>query len=112
MANWTTLKEAVADVIKTNGNQEITGQILQNVLNNIISSVGENAAFAGVATPATNPGTPDGPVFYIAVEPGIYVNFNGLTISNLSILYSTESKVWRGVGLLSKEFFYNVNQTH
>ena len=25
MANWTILKEAIAHVVKTNGNQEITG---------------------------------------------------------------------------------------
>lgn len=63
MANWTILKEAIASVIKTNDNQEITGQLLQNALNNIITNVGENATFAGIATPTTNPGTPDGPVF-------------------------------------------------
>ena len=33
MANWATLKAAIAGIIKTNGNQEITGQLLQNVLN-------------------------------------------------------------------------------
>ena len=66
MANWSILKNAIASVIKTNGNQKITGQILQNTLNSIVNAVGENATFAGVATPSTNPGTPDGPVFYIA----------------------------------------------
>lgn len=81
MANWTTLKAAVAKVIKTNGNQEITGAVLQNVLNNIISNVGENASFVGVATPSTNPGTPDGNVFYIASESGTYPNFNGIEIA-------------------------------
>lgn len=58
MAKWSDLKAAVAEVIKTNGNQEITGAVLQNVLNNIISNVGENASFVDVATPSTNPGTP------------------------------------------------------
>ena len=53
MAKWSDLKAAVAKVIKTNSNQEITGAVLQNVLNNIISNVGENATFAGVATPTT-----------------------------------------------------------
>lgn len=77
MANWTILKAAIADIIKTNGNQEITGQLLQNVLNNIVSSVGENATFAGIAIPTTNPGAPDGPVFYLAATAGIYPNFNG-----------------------------------
>lgn len=82
MANWTTLKAAIADVIKTNGNQEITGQLLQNVLNNIVSSVGENSTFAGIATPTTNPGVPDGNVFYLATKAGTYSNFNGIEIAS------------------------------
>lgn len=91
MANWTTLKAAVAKVIKTNGNQEITGQVLQNVLNNIISNLGANATFAGIATPATNPGVPDGNVFYLAAEAGIYVNFGGAELeAGLNIL------LWNG----------------
>lgn len=81
MANWTTLKEAIASVIKTNDNQEITGQLLQNALNNIITNVGENATFAGIATPTTNPGIPDGPVFYIATTAGSYSNFGSLEVS-------------------------------
>lgn len=81
MANWTILKEAIASVIKTNNNQEITGQLLQNALNNIITNVGENATFAGIATPTTNPGTPDGPVFYIATTAGSYSNFGSLEVS-------------------------------
>lgn len=79
MANWSNLKAAIAKVIKNNGNQEITGQVLQNVLNNIVSSIGENATFAGIATPTTNPGAPDGNIFYLAGE-GIYANFSNLVI--------------------------------
>lgn len=82
MANWNTLKTAVADAINTNGNQEITGQILQNVLNSIITNVGENATFVDVATPETNPGTPDGPVFYLATTVGTYPNFNGIEVQD------------------------------
>ena len=81
MANWTTLKAAIANVIKTNGNQEITGAVLQNTLNSIVNAVGENATFAGVATPSTNPGVPDGPVFYLASQIGAYSNFNGLSVN-------------------------------
>lgn len=80
MASWTTLKAAIAESIKNNSNQEITGQVLQNVLNNIVSSIGENATFAGIATPTTNPGTPDGPVFYLAVQTGTYSNFSGISV--------------------------------
>lgn len=82
MANWSTLKAAIASVIKTNGNKEITGQLLQNVLNNIVSSVGENSTFAGIATPATNPGVPDGNVFYFATKTGTYSNFNAIKIES------------------------------
>ena len=80
MANWSDLKAAVASIVKTNGNKEITGQLLQNVLNNIISNVGLNSSFAGIATPGTNPGTPDGNVFYLATTAGTYSNFNGIVI--------------------------------
>lgn len=75
MANYRELKQAIADVIKTNGNQEITGAILQNVLKSMVSVIGENATFAGIAIPGTNPGTPDANVFYIAVKTGSYPNF-------------------------------------
>ena len=81
MANWSTLKAAIANIIKTNGNQAITGQLLQNVLNNIVSSVGENATFAGIAIPTTNPGAPDGPVFYLATTTGNYSNFGGIELA-------------------------------
>ena len=82
MANWNTLKGAVANVINANGNQAITGQLLQNVLNNIITNVGENATFAGIATVDTNPGAPDGPVFYLATTAGVYSNFNGIEVQD------------------------------
>lgn len=94
MANWTILKAAIADVIKTNGNQEITGQLLQNVLNNIVSSVGENSTFAGIATPTTNPGVPDGNVFYLATEAGTYSNFNGIEIASGEAVILEWRKRW------------------
>jgi len=87
MGNYEQLKQSVSDVIKTNGNQEITGSILQSTLLTIISTVGANATFAGIATPATNPGTPDGPVFYLASENGTYSNFGGIELQDgLSVL--------------------------
>lgn len=74
MANYATLKAAVADVVKTNGAQEITGANLQAVLLSIINSIGANYTFAGVATPSTSAGTPDQNVFYIG-GAGTYANF-------------------------------------
>ena len=77
MANWTALKAAVAAVIKTNGNKEITGAVLQTILNSIISNVGANATYKGVAITTTTPGTPDGNEWYFAANSGTYSNFNG-----------------------------------
>ena len=94
MADWDDLKAAIANVIKNNGNQEITGQVLQNCLNNIVSNVGANATFAGIATPYTNPGTPDGPVFYIAIEEGIYTNFGGITLLDGISILLYRSSTW------------------
>lgn len=94
MGNYTELKAAIAAVIKTNGNNEITGANLQNVLKTIVSTVGSNRTFAGIADAKTNPGTPDGNVFYVAYTAGKYVSFvSGSTYitvnpGELAILYN------------------------
>lgn len=99
MGDYEQLKKAIAGVIKTNGNQEITGAIMQNVLNTIVSTVGVNRTFVGIANKNTNPGTPDGNVFYIAYTAGNYVNFQFgagyLTVKpgELAILYN-ETTNW------------------
>ena len=82
MANYETLKAAIQQVVKTNGNNEITGALLQQSLLAMINSLGGYYQFAGVATPTTNPGTPDQNVFYITSTPGTYVNFGNLTVSD------------------------------
>jgi len=94
MGNYEQLKQAVADVIKSNGNQEITGAILQNALLTIISTVGHGATFAGIATPTTNPGTPDQNVFYIASQDGLYSNFNGIILENEVSILTIYENIW------------------
>lgn len=106
MGNYEQLKQAVADVIKTNGNQEITGAILQNALLTIISTVGDGAIFAGIATPTTNPGTPDQNIFYLAAQPGIYSNFGGVELTNQVILFANKNGNWvkqnTGIAIFAK----------
>lgn len=94
MANWDILKNAVSNVIKANDNKEITGIILQQTLLSIINNVGANATFAGIAEPSTNPGTPDGPVFWLATEVGTYVNFNRLTVSDEVAILLWSNNSW------------------
>lgn len=93
MSNYTSLKAAINANIKQNGNQEITGQILNSVLNAMVDTLGAGYQFAGVATPASNPGTPDAKVFYIANGKGIYTNFGGVEVMEDEVIvlcYDTE----------------------
>ena len=90
MSNYANLKSAIQSVIKTNGNNEITGQLLQNELLAMITTLGYGYQFIGVASPDTVPGTPDAKVFYIAYTPGTYTNFGGIVVTGLCILkYAT-----------------------
>lgn len=83
--SWSNLKAGISAVVKENNNQEITGANLQNVLITIVNSLGANATCGGIAHPNTSPGTPDGPVFWIASGPGVYVNFGNTKIDNAGI---------------------------
>ena len=93
MANYSELIATINDQIKANGNQEITGPVLNSVLQAMVSALGEGYQFMGVASPDTNPGTPDEKVFYIATEPGTYSNF-GVNIAGPSIITANASGSW------------------
>lgn len=88
MSNYATLIASIQSVITQNGNNEITGTILQQTLLSMINSLGSGYQFVGIATPETNPGTPDQRVFYLA-SSGTYPNFGPATIpaGNLAVLY-------------------------
>lgn len=154
MADFTALKTAIQTYIKQNGNEEITGNILQEVLLAMVQTMGDGAindlvtalsnevtarqnadgtlqaninseattrsnadtalggridvevtarqnadtalgnsitaintklaegyVYVGIATEATNPGTPSGKVFYIATDAGTYTNFGSVEIT-------------------------------
>lgn len=96
MANWIKLKKAIADVIKTNGNQEITGAIMQQTLMSIVDNVGGNAQFGGVAVPSTVPAETDGSVFYLAATQGTYPNFNNIEVdaSEMAVFTKDTTGTW------------------
>lgn len=105
MANWNDLKAAIEEVIKINGNQEITGQVLQDTLKSIVNNIGKNATYAGVATPETNPENPDGPVFYLAYIRGAYSNFNNIELSKgIAVLYNDYENNWYSIDVNSELF--------
>ena len=112
MGNYEGLKQAVSDVIKANGTQEITGNILQNTLLTIISTVGNGATFAGIATPTTNPGTPDQNVFWIASTPGEYVNFGGLQVKDDAVIFQNKNGIWesKNTGFAISSYVTNISK--
>lgn len=94
MSNYATLKSAIQQVVKTNGNNEITGALLQQSLLAMINSLGYGYQYMGIATPTTNPGTPDQNVFYIASESGTYSNFGGLAVSDGEVAIFKYNGTW------------------
>lgn len=109
MADYATLKAAIQAVIYENGNQEITGSVMQATLLAIVNSLGANYQYAGIATPSTNPGTPDQNVFYLAGTAGTYVNFGNIVLAEneVAILKYNGSWTKEVAGLASAE---KVNQ--
>lgn len=69
--------------------------------------------YQGIATPTTNPGTPDRYSFYIASEAGTYTNFGGLSVDDGEVVVlkyngSTWLKDTTGVG--TRKSINNKNQ--
>ena len=94
MGTYKQLKAAIAAVIKTNGMQEITGDVLQATLLSLVSNIGDSATFAGMATPDTNPGTPDQNIFYLAAQPGVYSNFGGVELTDQVLIFTNKNDTW------------------
>jgi hypothetical protein len=101
--SWESLKSAVAAVIKTNGNNEITGQVLQDIINNnIIPQLGGDK-YKGEAIPTSAPGTPESEVFYYAKQEGTYSNFGGAVLpKGLHLLYF-QGGVWENYALFKTD---------
>ena len=94
MSNYAALKSAIQQVVKTNGNNEITGASLQQSLLSMINSLGAGYQFVGIATPSTNPGTPDARVFYIANGKGTYTNFGGINVTEDEVIFLVRDNAW------------------
>lgn len=79
MSNYNNLKGSINNNIYENQTQQITGTVMNTILNEMTNVLGAGYQFAGVATVGMNPGGPDARVFYLAGE-GIYTNFGNLQV--------------------------------
>ena len=105
MANYQLLKADIDEKVYQNGAQEITGANLNSVLNAMVTTLGAEYQFAGVATTATNPGTPDAKVFYIANGKGTYTNFGGINVTEDEVVVLYWDTAWHkeATGIASQE---------
>ena len=94
MANYQLLKADIDAKVYQNGLQEITGENLNSVLNAMVTTLGAEYQFAGVATTATNPGTTDAKVFYIANGKGTYTNFGGIEVTEDEVVVLYWDTAW------------------
>ena len=112
MANYQLLKADIDKKVYQNGEQEITGANLNAVLNAMVTTLGAEYQFAGVATIGTNPGTPDAKVFYIANGKGTYTNFGGIEVTENEVVVLYWDTVWHkeATGIASQEKLTELGQ--
>ena len=67
-------------VIYDNNVSGLTAVNVKGALDELAMRLKDEFSYKGIATPTTNPGTPDGNVFYLAGE-GSYPNFSGLSVN-------------------------------
>lgn len=79
------LKSDIAAVIRNNGNQEITGNVLQGALLEMINALGANYQYAGVADTSTTITTTEANVFYLLTEAGTYANMSSSIVHQSGI---------------------------
>lgn len=102
MANeyYKNLKDSIKQVIKPNDNQEITGKVLQNILLNIVNTIGNSGVvFKGVINSASTPEVSENPIFYIneiSKSAQTFSNFGGLKTekNELAIFIKDSNGAW------------------
>ena len=91
-------KSDAAGVSFDNTGTSLRGTNVQDTLKEMDSNINQlkNAGYlyAGIATPTTNPGTPEGPVFYIANGKGTYTNFGGINVTEDDVVILYYDTVW------------------
>lgn len=101
------LEEEKQDTLTPGNGISIEGNLISASVAEVVDKiVNAGYVFAGVATPSTDPGTPEAKVFYIANGKGTYTNFGGLEVTEDEVVvlyYDTEwHKVATGIASQDK----------
>lgn len=94
MANYAAVKAHIDADIKRNGQNAITGNVLNGVLNEMVDVLGQGYQFQGVAHPSDVPEVNnDSRVCYLA-GPGTYAGFGSLEVPELSVGILKYDGIW------------------
>lgn len=91
--NYDVLNNIIDAYIRRNGQQAITGEVLNGVLDMMVSELGSGYQFGGVVAPSTPFEGGDSRLFFLAFEEGIYPSFGGIEVAKgqlAVITYDTE----------------------
>ena len=100
MANYSNIRNKIISDIKPNNNQEITGQIMQDTLLQMVSLLQDGGyLFKGGATTTTNPVVGDSNVFYLASVKGTYANFGGLQVNDNELAALVYNGSWSKISI-------------
>ena len=114
MANYSNLLATIAANIYQNNNNEVTADMVKTAMDAVVACIGNGYLYKGVATPATDPSSPDEKVFYLASEAGTYTNFGGLVVAagEVAILKGSGNS-WSkdALGVASTEAITAINAT-
>lgn len=103
MANYSNIRNKIISDIKPNNNQEITGQIMQDTLLQMVSLLQDGGyLFKGGATTTTNPIVGDSNVFYLASVKGTYANFGGLQVNDNELAALVYNGSWSKISIDNK----------
>ena len=83
------------EVIVDTAMSDSSENVVQNkVIKAYVDANNAGYQFMGVATPSTNPGTPDQKVFYIAITAGTYTNFSSLVVNEGEVAILKYDTIW------------------
>ena len=86
------------DTLTPSNGISIEGNVISSSVAEVVDNiVNAGYVFAGVATPATDPSTPNAKVFYIANGKGKYEKFGGINVTEDDVVVLKYDTAWHKV---------------
>lgn len=109
-----TALEGKQDTLTAGNGISIEGNVISSSVAEVVDNiVNAGYVFAGVATPATDPSTPNAKVFYIANGKGTYEKFGGIEVTEDEVVVLKYDTAWHKVatGIASDEKLSELKDT-